>query len=56
MDGLTVALGVAYLGLLASNTYAVSKIDDAATRKRAKSFMALVVIGVSIFLIVRGLR
>ncbi|MGS1078213.1 hypothetical protein [Pseudoxanthomonas beigongshangi] len=56
MNGMTMALSIAYLGLLASNTYAASKIEDAATRKRAKSAMSLVVIGFSIFLIVRGLR
>ena len=56
MNGLTVALGIAYLGLLASNSYAIARIENAVSRKRAKSAMALVVTVVSIVMIVHVLR
>lgn len=56
MNEMTIALSVAYLGLLASNTYAISRIENAGARKRARSILALVVIVVSIAMIVHLLR
>lgn len=55
MKSLTIAFAIGYIGLLASNLYAISRIEDPIARRRSKAALSIAVLVVSTLSIVYNL-